>query len=162
MRKFKPEMKVIFLKCKKKVKKDALIRYKNLQIINARFIYGEEHVRRAIKEAEKAFKNRQNIANNFFVEIILRASAQRSISRAFKLFGVDNTKEVVLIGSKDEIEKFIKEYRAREFRIKIGGKKMRDLIKAFGIGKEEFNLDLSKEEIIKRIINEKIALMNVL
>ncbi len=59
-----------------------------LQILNADGIAGKEHVLHSIVQALKAFERKENIANDLGLEICLRASAQRQISKALYILGI--------------------------------------------------------------------------
>lgn len=59
-----------------------------IQLLNADGIAGEEHILHAVEQAIKAFKRKQNIANDLGLEICVRASAQRQISKALGILGL--------------------------------------------------------------------------
>lgn len=59
-----------------------------VQLLDARGIGGEEHIANATIHAINAFKRGNNIANDLGMEICVRASAQRQISRAIKILGL--------------------------------------------------------------------------
>ena len=82
------------------IKSDAEI----IQLFNADFIVSKKHIIHGIYQAFLAFKRNENLANDFGVEIVLRCSAQRQISKAFDLLGLKEGNMnlyVVLINSKD-------------------------------------------------------------
>ncbi|HTX60927.1 MAG TPA: KEOPS complex subunit Cgi121 [Methanobacterium sp.] len=77
-----------------------------VQLLNADGIAGEEHIRQAACQAIKAFKRHDNIANDLGLEICVRASAQRQISRALEMLGLKkghNNICAVLIDCDDRI-----------------------------------------------------------
>jgi KEOPS complex subunit Cgi121 len=59
-----------------------------LQLLNADRIAGYEHALHAAIHAIKAFERGENIANDLGLEICLRASAQRQISKALDILGI--------------------------------------------------------------------------
>lgn len=59
-----------------------------VQLLDADGICSENHVYHAINQALLSFERGENLANNLGVEIILRCSAQRQISKAFELLGL--------------------------------------------------------------------------
>lgn len=72
-----------------------------IQLLDARGIAGKEHIYNAVIHAINSFKRKNNIANDLGMEICLRASAQRQISRAIEILGLKNGPMeicVVLVG----------------------------------------------------------------
>lgn len=59
-----------------------------VQLVDADGIAGRGHVLHAINQSVLAFDRGENFANDLGVEICLRCSAQRQISKAFKLLGL--------------------------------------------------------------------------
>ncbi len=59
-----------------------------VQLLDARGIAGEKHILNATIHAINAFKRKNNIAKDLGMEICLRASAQRQISRAIEILGL--------------------------------------------------------------------------
>lgn len=59
-----------------------------IQLLNADCIAGEEHILHAAQQAIYAFKRGENIANDLGLEICVRASAQRQISKALQILGL--------------------------------------------------------------------------
>lgn len=59
-----------------------------IQLLNADAIAGERHVLHGANQAILAFDRDENLANDLSVEIALRCSAQRQISKAFKILGL--------------------------------------------------------------------------
>lgn len=81
-----------------------------IQLLDARGIAGKEHIYNAVLHAINSFKRKNNIANDLGMEICLRASAQRQISRAIEILGLKKGPMeicVILVGcelNKDDIE----------------------------------------------------------
>ena len=59
-----------------------------IQLLNADGIAGYEHILHATIHAIKAFEREDNIANDLGLEICVRASAQRQISKALNILGI--------------------------------------------------------------------------
>ena len=66
------------------VKKDEEI----IQLLNADSIASKNHVIHGVNQAILAFERGENLAKDLSVEIALRCSAQRQISKAFKILGL--------------------------------------------------------------------------
>ncbi len=63
-----------------------------IQLLNADGIAGYEHILHATIHAIKAFERDENIANDLGLEICVRASAQRQISKALNILGIKEGK----------------------------------------------------------------------
>lgn len=59
-----------------------------VQLLNADGIAGREHIIHAAVHAIKAFERNENIAKDLGLEICVRASAQRQISKALSILGI--------------------------------------------------------------------------
>lgn len=70
------------------IKKDGEI----IQLLNADSIAGVNHVAHGVNQAFLAFERGENLAKDISVEIVLRCSAQRQISKAFKILGLKEGK----------------------------------------------------------------------
>lgn len=75
-----------------------------IQLLNADSIVSKNHIIHGVNQAFLAFDRGENLANDISVEIVLRCSAQRQISKAFKMMGLKEGEMnlcAVLINSKD-------------------------------------------------------------
>lgn len=75
-----------------------------IQFLNADAVVSRNHIIHGVNQAFLAFRRHQNLANDISVEIVLRCSAQRQISRAFDILGLREGEMnlcAVLINSKD-------------------------------------------------------------
>ena len=82
------------------IKKDDEI----IQLLNADSIASKNHVIHGVNQAILAFERGENLAKDLSVEIALRCSAQRQISKAFKILGLKEGNMnicAVLINSRD-------------------------------------------------------------
>ena len=59
-----------------------------IQLLNADAIVSPNHIIHGVNQAFLAFDRGKNLAKDISVEIVLRCSAQRQISKAFKLLGL--------------------------------------------------------------------------
>ena len=75
-----------------------------IQLINADSIVSRNHIIHGVNQAFLAFNRGENLAKDISVEIVLRCSAQRQISKAFKILGLKKGNMnlcAILINSKD-------------------------------------------------------------
>ena len=75
-----------------------------IQLMNADAIAGKEHLEQGVIHAINAFKRGENLAKDLGIEILIRTSAQRQISKAFDILGLEEGKmniAVVLIDCPD-------------------------------------------------------------
>ncbi len=59
-----------------------------VQLLNADGIAGREHIFHAAVHAIKSFERNENVAKDLGLEICVRASAQRQISKALSILGI--------------------------------------------------------------------------
>ena len=59
-----------------------------IQLLNADAIASRNHIIHGVNQAVLAFNRGENLAKDLSVEIVLRCSAQRQISKAFKILGL--------------------------------------------------------------------------
>ncbi len=153
------------LRCNKRISFE-----NGIQIVDARLVAEKEHVEHAIAQAIKAFKRGKNIARDILVEVLVRLSGQRQIKYAIEKFGLkSNVQDVVVISTnKNRLEEFKKKYSCRELGdiLKIDENKFNILKKTFDISDREIEIYKPKDfkekvEILKRLIIEKIALLNL-
>ena len=80
-----------------------------IQLMNADAIAGEDHLKQGIIHAMNAFDRKENLANDLGIEILLRTSAQRQISKAFKILGLKEGKMNIAVVMIDCPDYFIDE-----------------------------------------------------
>ena len=88
-----------------------------IQLLNADSVVSKNHIIHGVNQAFLAFERGENLANDLSVEIVLRCSAQRQISKAFKILDLragdlnlcavlfdskDYTKELSLLFTRDD------------------------------------------------------------
>lgn len=59
-----------------------------IQLLNADAVVSKNHIIHGVNQAFLAFERGENLAKDISVEIVLRCSAQRQISKAFKILGL--------------------------------------------------------------------------
>ncbi|MCC7554444.1 MAG: KEOPS complex subunit Cgi121 [Methanobacteriaceae archaeon] len=128
-----------------------------IQLIDADFIAGKKHIRHGVFQAINSFKRSENIANDLSVEIILRLSAQRQISKAFDILGLKNGKMnlcVIISNCSNEILNALNNNFSRD-----------DDVLSPNILKLKNEYNISDEELaiidIEDIIIDKITKLNV-
>ncbi len=118
-----------------------------IQVMNADFIVSKNHIIHGVNQAYLAFSRDENLANDISVEIVLRCSAQRQISKAFKILGLKEGEMrlcVVLINSKD-YTKELSSIFTLDGSVFISDNEK--LIEAYGISDAEIE-NMSVEDII--------------
>lgn len=63
-----------------------------IQLLNADAIVSKNHIIHGVNQAFLAFERGENLAKDISVEIVLRCSAQRQISKAFEILGLKEGK----------------------------------------------------------------------
>ena len=87
-----------------------------IQLMNADTIAGKEHLQQGVIHAINAFKRRENLAKDLGIEILIRTSAQRQLSKAFDILGLREGKmniAVVLIDCPDYFVDELSKYFTR-------------------------------------------------
>jgi Uncharacterized conserved protein len=136
-----------------------------VQVVNADFIVGREHVEFAVKKALNSFKSGKNISRDLSIEIMLYLSGKRNIDKAMGI-GVKKGKNdalFILYGDDTEnLEKEIKDRYVIEEKdlLKYDKSKNRKLMEFFGITKEE--IEAVGEEKIPKLVMERVILLDIL
>lgn len=161
-------LRAVPLRCRTPPGREALEKYKDVQLIDPAYIAGEEHLKSAIFQAEKAFLRKENISTSPLIEVVVRASLNRQIKNAFELLGPKGSNEVVAI-SKEYPERFIEEYGCSEDKsmLDVDEKKFEKIKDIFDIDEREIMAVSGREfedrmKTLQRIIAERIALLNKL
>ena len=118
-----------------------------IQLLNADSIVSKNHIIHGVNQAFLAFKRGENLANDISVEIVLRCSAQRQISKAFKMLGLhegDMNLCVVLINSKDHSDELSSLFSIDE---SVLNPDVDNLVKVYRISDVELE-NMSLEDII--------------
>jgi KEOPS complex subunit Cgi121 len=159
-------LKALPLRCKTPPGIEALEKYRDVQLMDPRYIAGEEHLKSAILQAERAFKRKENISTTPFIEVLVRASLNRQIKNAFELFGPKGSNEVVAI-SKKYPKKLAEEYGCTEDEsvLEVDEKKYEKIKEKFDIAEKEIMAVSGSEfedrvKTLQKIIAERMALLN--
>ena len=119
-----------------------------IQLLNADAIAGLTHIKHGVNQAFLAFNRGENLANDLSVEICLRCSAQRQISRAFEILGLKEGKMnlcAILINCSNECVDKLSLMFDRDDDVLIADESK--LVKIYDISKEEL-ANMSIEDII--------------
>jgi KEOPS complex subunit Cgi121 len=115
--------------------------YCTIQLLDARGLAGKEHILHATVHAINAFKRKNNIAHDLGMEICVRASAQRQISRAIEILGLKKGLMdicVVMVGCPPEMEDHLNSIFERDDSVLDGDT---DFLKGlYGLENEEIEL----------------------
>lgn len=134
------------------IKKDSQI----IQLLNADAIAGKRHVMHGVNQAFLAFERNENLANDLSVEICLRCSAQRQISKAFDLLGLKEGPMnlcAILIDCDDYTEELSRMFTSDESVLLPDVEKLKEI---YSIDDDELEI-LDVEDIIIDRITRLIA-----
>ena len=67
-----------------------------LQILDPTNLVGDKQIKSALFQAERAFKNKKNIARDYSTEFLVRLAGKRQISNAIELLGIKDTCENIM------------------------------------------------------------------
>ena len=118
-----------------------------IQLFNADAIVSKNHIIHGVNQAFLAFDRGENLANDISVEVVLRCSAQRQISKAFKILGLKEGEMnlcAVLINCGDYTDELSSIFTPDE-NVLFPDEK--NLIKIYKISEDELK-NMSIEEII--------------
>lgn len=123
-----------------------------VQLLDANGIAGRNHVFHAVNQSVLAFDRKDNFANDLGVEICLRCSAQRQISKAFSLLGLkegDMNLCAVIVNGNNEIYDYLNSTFDRNDDVLLPVND--DLVKIFDISSEELACYTHEDIIIDKI-----------
>lgn len=80
-----------------------------IQLMDAKSIAGRRHLEQGVVHAMRAFEREENLAKDLGIEVLLRTSAQRQISKAFDILGLKEGKMDVAVVMIDCPDYFIDE-----------------------------------------------------
>ena len=122
-----------------------------IQLLNADSIASRNHIIHGVNQAFLAFDRGENLAKDISVEIVLRCSAQRQISKAFKMLGLKEGNMnlcAILINSEDYTKELSSMFTLDE-GVLIGDENK--LIETYGIRGNELETMSVEDIIIDRI-----------
>ncbi|HNR25808.1 MAG TPA: KEOPS complex subunit Cgi121 [Methanobacteriaceae archaeon] len=129
-----------------------------IQLLRAQRVAGEKHLLHATYQALLAFQRRENISPDLGMEICLRASAQRQISRAIQLLGIAEGKQrvaAVLVDCPEALPKLESMLGPQDTRaLEFDPERLKAIYK------------ISDQEVyayknVKKVLIERIALLNL-
>ncbi len=118
-----------------------------IQLLNADSIASKNHIFHGVNQAFLAFERGENLAKDISVEIALRCSAQRQISKAFKILGLKEGKMnlcAVLINCEDYTSELSSIFTSDE---SVLNPNYENLIKIYKISPDELE-NMSVEDVI--------------
>ena len=131
------------------------------QILNADLIATKKHIIHAVNQA----KSKKPITNSFWMEILVRASAQRQISNAIKIIGVkpdERKKSNICIVCEDEetLNKLLNTVGGEidDSVLELTPSKMENIKRTYNIKGLDDN---NEDDLIKRVC-EKISIIEVI
>jgi tRNA threonylcarbamoyladenosine modification (KEOPS) complex Cgi121 subunit len=142
-----------------------------VQVLDAAFIAGFEHIYFAVLNALKSFRLGLNISKSLAVEILLYASGQDQIRRAIEILGVKQSSRnialVIVANNRDEAIFTLKEIseiidgEADQRVIDLTEEKIQGIINSFGISNLELDASMrgTLKDALKHILIERSALL---
>ena len=128
-----------------------------IQLLNAEAVASKNHITHGVNQAILAFNRGENLAKDLSVEIVLRCSAQRQISKAFKILGLNEGEMelcAVLVNCDDDYTDELENIFSRDDDVLIADEsKLKEIYKISDIELE----NLSVEDIIIDRITKLIA-----
>ena len=118
-----------------------------IQLLNAEAIASKNHIIHGVNQAILAFNRGENLAKDLSVEIVLGCSAQRQISKAFKILGLSEGEMelcVVLIDCDDYTDELESIFTRDEDVLIADESKLKEIYKISDVELE----NLSVEDII--------------
>ena len=138
-----------------------------IQVINADFVYGWDHLVSAVKHALRSFAVKKNSLNSLSLEILLYASGERQIQKAIKKIGVKEENQNVAVIFVDEKKKKISDENIEDILSSLNLKRDDKVLegdintlKRFGITENE--LSTIPKNKYGDILLEKVALVDII
>lgn len=138
-----------------------------IQVVNADFVYGKDHLFSAVEHTIRSFKNRMNSLNSLSLEMLLYASGERQIQKAIEKIGIKKRNQkiaFILIKennrkiSDDEVEHVLSSLNLKRDDKVLEGDV--DTLKRFGITEDE--LSTIPESKYGDLLLEKVALVDII
>ena len=142
-----------------------------IQVVNAKVIYGKEHLFSAAEHALRSFSQGTNATNSLALEILLYASGERQITKAIKKMGIRTGRQqlafILLASKKPEktkkaydrtVDKLLGTFRLTPDDSVLEGSI--DTLKHFGITEQERRT--VPREKYGDLILERVAMVDIL
>lgn len=130
-----------------------------IQVLNASFVCGKEHLVSAVEHALRAFKRGENRAESLANELLLYASGERQIKTALEKVGIKNCDvqiAVVIIGE-CRVEELLNDLKLERDDSVLEWSK--EALRLFGVGDDE--IKAVDECRIQDLILERVALVDL-
>lgn len=128
-----------------------------IQLLNADAVVSKNHIVHGVNQAFLAFERGENLAKDISVEIALRCSAQRQISKAFQILGLKEGEMnlvAVLINCNDYSSELSSIFTLDESVFICDDEKIREIYKISGAESENMSLeDIIIDRITKLIVD---------
>ena len=138
-----------------------------IQVVNADFVYGKDHLFSAVEHTIRSFKNRMNSLNSLSLEMLLYASGERQIQKAIEKIGIKKrNRKIAFIFIKENNRKISDdevEHVLSSLNLKRDDKVLEgdvDTLKRFGITEDE--LSTIPESKYGDLLLEKVALVDII
>ena len=134
------------------------------QVVNARAIASEKHIRQAVEQSLAAFgQEGSNFSNRQEMELLIRLSGRKQIGKAVEALGIkEGMQEIAVIAAGENGEKAVKEIalflKLEKTRHKPDAAFLK---KAFGISEKELAILLEKEKAVESAVLEKATLVEL-
>ena len=115
-----------------------------IQLLNADSIVSRNHIIHGVNQAFLAFERGENLAKDISVEIVLRCSAQRQISKAFDILGLKEGEMnlcAILINCDDYTSQLSSMFSLDDGVLISDDKKLREIYKISDIETENMSLE---------------------
>lgn len=138
-----------------------------IQVFNADFVYGKDHLFSAVEHTIRSFKNRMNSLNSRSLEMLLYASGERQIQKAIEKIGIKNGNQKIAFIfikennrkiSDDEVEHVLSSLNLKRDDKVLEGDV--DTLKRFGITEDE--LSTIPKSKYGDLLLEKVALVDII
>jgi len=138
-----------------------------IQVVNADFVYGKDHLFSAVEHTIRSFKNRMNSLNSPSLEMLLYASGERQIQKAIEKIGIKKRNQKIAFIfikennrkiSDDEVEHVLSSLNLKRDDKVLEGDV--DTLKRFGITEDE--LSTIPESKYGDLLLEKVALVDII
>ncbi|WP_455393054.1 KEOPS complex subunit Cgi121 [[Eubacterium] cellulosolvens] len=141
-----------------------------IQLFNADFVYGKDHLISAFEHAERAFAQKTAISSTLGMEILLYASGEYQIMNAINKVGITKDTKSIAIALQGEVKDLNSVLEAFFAKLKSGGIELerddgvlvgdKNTLERFGISKDE--LAAVPEDRWLELVLEKVALLDII
>lgn len=136
-----------------------------VQLFDARYVAGKEHLLSALHKAKRAFERRTNISQRLKLEVMLYAAATRQLNRAFRMGIKRGTCPVAVLVEADDADMVAGKVEGvlslrRDDRVVECSVDKRDVLCEF-FAISELELGCVGEDKLCQLVLERVALLDV-